>query len=171
MGIGGLDAHQIGMRIAGRVPLRLMGYPRSFRQLRTHCLLERPFTGDGAADRDAVYAALRSGRCYIALDSLAPARGFAFWGDGVEMGEEAPYAGGRRAARQRAAPRASITLLRDGAPVARAHGTELDHRAEGPGVWRVEATLPPTGESGPGSSRTRSTCGRDDRRQTTGPEP
>ena len=36
--LGGLDAHQIGVRLRGRVPLRLMGYARSFRQLRTHVL-------------------------------------------------------------------------------------------------------------------------------------
>src|SRR3954462_3501178 len=28
--LGGLDAHQIGLRVLGRVPLRLMGYGRSF---------------------------------------------------------------------------------------------------------------------------------------------
>lgn len=145
VGIGGLDAHQIGIRIAGRVPLRLMGYARSFAQLRTHCLLEGPFTGDGAADRDAVYAALRSGRCYIALDSLAPARGFAFWGDGVEMGAEAPYSEGVELNVNVPRP-ASITLLRDGEPKARTDGTELQHRPDGPGVWRVEATLPAFGK-------------------------
>ena len=36
--IGGLDAHQIGKRI-GPVVVRLMGYRRSFAQLRTHVLL------------------------------------------------------------------------------------------------------------------------------------
>src|SRR3954454_11312260 len=35
--LGGLDAHQIGRRVRGRV-LRLMGYERSFRQLRTHVM-------------------------------------------------------------------------------------------------------------------------------------
>src|SRR5947207_3349753 len=81
----GLDAHQLGLRIAGRVPLRLMAYRRSFSFLRTHLLLDRPFTGDADRDRDAVYAALRAGRCYLAMDRLAPAEGFAFGGDGVAM--------------------------------------------------------------------------------------
>ena len=48
VGIGGLDAHQLGLRIAGRVPLRLMAYRRSFSFLRTHLLLDRPFTGDAS---------------------------------------------------------------------------------------------------------------------------
>ena len=40
VGLGGADAHQIGIRIAGRVPLRLMAYKRSFRHLRTHLLVD-----------------------------------------------------------------------------------------------------------------------------------
>lgn len=144
VGIAGLDAHQVGKRIAGRVPLRLMGYARSFRQLRTHCLLERPFTGESEADRDAVYAALRGGRCYMALDALAPASGFAFWADGAPMGAETAFVEGAELHVRVPRP-AWIVLLRDGTPVARGHGTALDHPAEGPGVWRAEATLPAHG--------------------------
>jgi hypothetical protein len=138
--IGGLDAHQFGWRVAGRVPLRLMGYARSFRQLRTHCLLDAPLTGEAERDRDAVYAALRAGRCYLALDGLAPARGFAFWADGVPMGAEEAWREGR-ALHARAPRPARLTLLRDGTPVASAHGIALDHPADAPGAWRVEARL------------------------------
>ncbi len=60
--IGGVDAHQIGVRVAGRVPLRLMSYRRSFSHLRTHVLLDRPRRGEAAADRDAVYAAWAEGQ-------------------------------------------------------------------------------------------------------------
>src|SRR5688572_1921610 len=73
-GIGGLDAHQVGIRIRGRVPLRLMAYRRSFRFLRTHLLTARPLSGQLDADRETVYGALREGSAYIAMDSLAPAR-------------------------------------------------------------------------------------------------
>jgi hypothetical protein len=139
VGIGGVDAHQFGVRVAGRVPLRLMGYHRSFAHLHTHVLLERPPSGDGARDRDAVYAALRAGRCYLAVDSLAPARGFAFDG----MGEEHPAA--PRELRARVPRPADLTLLHDGAPIARAHGTELEHTVQEPGVYRLEATLPAHG--------------------------
>lgn len=141
--IGGVDAHQFGVRIAGRVPLRLMAYRRSFSHLRTHALLERPPTGDAARDRDAIYAALRAGRCYLAIDSLVPARGFEFWADGrerVPMGSEADAAGLELHARL---PRAAaLTLRRDGEPVSRAAGAAaLDHRVERAGVYRLEATL------------------------------
>jgi hypothetical protein len=145
--IGGLDAHQIGKRIAGRVPLRLMSYARSFRYLRTHVLCEELPNGDLMHDREQVYAALRSGRCYLARDSLAHARGFAFWADGpgghVTMGAEGRASDWTLHARL---PRpASLRLLRDGAEIARLEGAELDERADAAGVYRVEATLPAHG--------------------------
>jgi hypothetical protein len=141
--IGGVDAHQIGVRVAGRVPLRLMSYRRSFSHLRTHVLLDRPRRGDAAADRDAVYAALRAGRCYLALDSLGPANGFGFGArgaDAVPMGGESQWAEGQTLEARVPRP-AELTLLRDGEPVARSHDTILEHAVERPGAYRLEARL------------------------------
>jgi hypothetical protein len=138
VGIGGVDAHQVGLRVAGRVPLRLMAYHRSFSFLRTHVVLDRPLTGDGARDRDALYAALRAGRCYLAMDRLAPARGFEFGAEGVTMGEEVEARPLELRARTPAP--ADLVLLRNGQPLARAtDDTELVHRVDAPGVYRVEA--------------------------------
>jgi hypothetical protein len=144
VGLGGIDAHQIGVRIANRVPLRLMAYKRSFRFLRTHLLSERPLVGELEHDRDAVYSALRKGRAYIAMDSLAPARGFAFSADGEQpllIGDEAP-SGGARLLRVELPRAARVRLLRDGIEVAGAgSATVLEHETDGPGVYRVEAYL------------------------------
>ena len=131
--IGGLDAHQIGVRVRGHVPLRLMGYARSFRQLRTHVLCTELPSGSLDNDRALVYDALREGRCYIAVDALAPARGFSFWAsDGTVMGGEAAFDGQTL---QASLPRpAELTLIRDGAPAA-------GWRADRPGAYRVEARL------------------------------
>ena len=143
--IGGVDAHQIGLRIGNRVPLRLMGYHRSFAQLRTHVLVDRAPRGDAARDRRALYAALRAGRCYIAMDSLAPARGFEFLAHRrrsrpLQMGEE--YVLEPPAEMEVRTPRpAGLTLLRDGSPVARTVGRELRHATEQPGTYRAEARL------------------------------
>jgi hypothetical protein len=139
--IGGLDAHQVGVRVAGRVPLRLMSYARSFRYLRTHVLADGEMTGELAHDRALVYDALREGRCYIAVDAYAPARGFSFWGDGgVLMGAEAPSGG--QALHVRLPRPAELRLLRDGAVVAHVpEAATLDHETRGPGVYRVEARL------------------------------
>lgn len=141
--IGGLDAHQLGIRVGGRVPLRLMSYRRSFSHLRTHVLCDRPLGGDLEGDREQVYSALRSGRCYLAMDSLAPARGFAFWAEGrggtLHMGEETRADDWTlRASFPR---RAAVRLVRDGETIAAASGVELERRVAGPGVYRVEAGL------------------------------
>jgi PHP domain len=122
VGIGGLDAHQVGIRVGRWVPLRLMSYRRSFRHIRTHVLIE------GEPTRESVFGALREGRCYIAMDSLAPARGFTFERHGDTLTARVP-----RPAR--------IRLLRDGAEIATASGSTLDHAVDGPGVYRVEAYL------------------------------
>jgi len=131
--IGGLDAHQIGIRVRGRVPLRLMGYARSFRQLRTHVLCTSLPSGSLERDRASVYEAMHEGRCYIAVDALAPARGFSFWAsDGTVMGGESAFDGQTLFA---SVPRpAQLRLIRDGAPVA-------SWTADRPGVYRVEARL------------------------------
>ena len=143
--IGGLDALQFGVRVAGHVPLRLMAYERSFRYLRTHVLCDRPLTGDVAADRDQIYAALRAGRCYLAMDSLGPSRGFDFRADSatrtIVMGEEAPFADGPWRLRARAPGPADLRLVRGGVEIARVHGRELETEPEEPGAYRVEARV------------------------------
>jgi hypothetical protein len=130
--IGGIDAHQFGKRIGPVVPLRVMAYHRSFRHIRTHVLTE------AKPDRESVYDALREGRCYIAVDSIAPAKGFAFEAGDLPMGAEAPA--GRRALTVRTPADAAIRLLRDGTEIATANGSALETEVEEPGVYRVEVT-------------------------------
>jgi hypothetical protein len=135
--LGGLDAHQVGKRIGPVVPLRLMAYRRSFRFIRTHVLCEETLSRDLEHDREQVYGALRAGRCYIAVDAIAPARGFRFEADDLAMGAEAPA--GRRTLRVRTPLPARLRLFRNGEEIAGAEGTLLDREVEDPGVYRVEA--------------------------------
>lgn len=139
--LGGADAHQIGIRVANRVPLRLMAYKRSFRHLRTHLLVEEPLRHELDADRTAVFEALRAGHAFLAVDSVAPARGFRFWADGggraLSMGDEA--GAGEWTLRVRLPAAARVRLMRGGTEVATTNGTSLEHRAEGSAVYRVEA--------------------------------
>ena len=145
-GVGGLDAHQFGLRVAGRV-IRVMGYARTFRQLRTHVLMRERVSGDLEHDRGLVFDALREGRCYIAAHAVAPGRGFRFWGESgggqrVEMGSEGDAGGGGWNLRALLPRPANVRLVRDGAEVAFARDARsLSHQADGPGVYRVEATL------------------------------
>src|SRR5215217_5816510 len=135
--IGGLDAHQFGKRIGPVVPVRVMAYHRSFRYIRTHVLCAEPPAGELERDRELVFQALRQGRCYIAVDSLAPASGFRFEASDVAMGDEAQA--GRRTLGVRAPLPARLRLLRDGAEIASTEGTSLDAEVEEPGVYRAEA--------------------------------
>ena len=54
---------------------------RYFAILQTHVLLPSAPTGDVHTDRDAVYAALGEGRCYLSFEALAPGTGFRFWAE------------------------------------------------------------------------------------------
>jgi hypothetical protein len=138
--IGGVDAHQVGIRVAGRVPLRLMSYARSFRFIHTHVLCREQPSGELEHDRRQVYEALADGRCYIANDALAPARGFAFWADeDVPMGAEVRAA--EHTLHVRLPRPAALLLFRDGSPVSREKAASLDHQVNRPGVYRVEARL------------------------------
>jgi hypothetical protein len=139
---GGLDAHQFGLRLGDRVPLRLMSYETSFRLLTTHVLVEAPLSEDAGEARAVVYAALREGRCYVARDELAPPHGFGFWADGpaqVEMGAEAS-ADERFELHVRLPGPAQIRVLRDGTEVAASEGDadRLDLPAPVAGAYRVE---------------------------------
>jgi hypothetical protein len=135
--IGGLDAHQFGKRIGPFVPVRVMAYHRSFRLIRTHVLCEEPPARELEHDRELVFGALRDGRCYIAVDSVAPARGFRFEAADVPMGGEAPA--GPRTLHVRTPLPARLRVLRDGGEIAAADGTMLDVEVEEPGVYRAEA--------------------------------
>jgi hypothetical protein len=137
--VGGLDAHQFGIRVAGHVPIRMMSYRRSFAQLRTHVLCERLPTGDLEHDRELVFDALREGRCYIAVDARAPARGFAFWADDVVMGAEAGFAG--QALHARLPRPAQLRIVRDGTVFAEMDADSVDIELDEPGVYRIEADL------------------------------
>jgi hypothetical protein len=140
--IGGLDAHQHGIPVRGRL-WSPMPNARYFRMLSTYVSLpESPRGGDaGAEDLELVYAALREGRCFLSVDAIAPGRGFRFWGesggDTVVMGEERPAGAFTLCSTLPSA--AEITLLKDGAPVARASGTTFEHEVSEAGAYRLEA--------------------------------
>ncbi|HKN95085.1 MAG TPA: CehA/McbA family metallohydrolase, partial [Thermoleophilaceae bacterium] len=69
--IGGLDAHQTGLRLPGGRVLSPMPNSLFFRMLRTHVLCDEIPNGDVAHDRALVLDALREGRCFLGRDSLA----------------------------------------------------------------------------------------------------
>lgn len=141
--IGGLDAHQTGLRLGDRV-LSPMPNARYFKLLRTHVLLARAPEHVLQSDRAAVYDSLRQGRAFLAADAIAPAHGFRFRartsaGRIVSMGGE--VRAGELAFEVLSPRPAELTLLRDGSPVAHEQGDALEHHTSLPGVYRVQARL------------------------------
>ncbi len=142
--VGGLDAHQTGLRLGRRV-LSPMPHIRYFALLRTHVLLPDPPARDLATDRDAVYAALRAGRCYLAVDALAPGHGFEFFatspdGTVADMGSEVPA--GRWMLSVSLPRPGHVRLIRNGAPISeREAAAAYEWAVDEPGVYRVEARL------------------------------
>jgi hypothetical protein len=136
VGIGGLDAHQSGLRIRDR-PLSPHPNERIFRTLRTHVL-----TPDDPEPRD-LYDALAAGRCYLAMDALAPATGFEFAADGpggrAEMGSE--VAAGEWKLRARLPRTAELEFVRDGEVIDRTYSDRAELAVAGDGVFRVQAAL------------------------------
>ena len=146
VGIVGADAHS-RLPLTRSWSLRFPSYESLFSLARDHLLLDRPLSGDAAADRAAILAAIRRGRLYVGLDGLAPADGFGFSVDaGVggrwTMGETVPVLPGARARAGGAVPRGTrVVLLRDGRPLTEA-AERLDVALPGPGVYRVECRVP-----------------------------
>lgn len=148
--VGGLDTHQHGFRVRGKL-VTPMPNERYFGLLRTHVLCDQAPSRDLDTDSAAVLESLREGRCYLGVDAIAPARGFRYWG---EAADDVVVMGSERAAGDwtlnACLPRnAETTLLRDGRVVASSGGRELSYRASEPGVYRIEARLPYHGRTRP----------------------
>ncbi|MDQ7794689.1 MAG: CehA/McbA family metallohydrolase [bacterium] len=133
-GVGAVDAH--GSPV---LSTRLLPYHRMFRTVRTHVLLESPFSGDAGLDSARLLAAMGEGRCFIQAGPWPPRRGFRFTAQagghvhhqGAELREEARFEVSLPAA-------AGISLLKDGRPYVRVRGRRLECPSAGPGVYRVE---------------------------------
>jgi hypothetical protein len=138
--IGGLDAHAPGIRVRGGVR-SIMPHARWFGLLRTHLVLQEPFTGDGEADCAAALGAVREGSCALARVDLGDPSGFRLSANGPDgrtwpMGAEA---GARDLRLVADVPGdADLRLLRDGRLAARTFGCRIAAEVHVPGVYRVE---------------------------------
>lgn len=155
--IGGIDAHQFGVRVGKQLGARLhrsvlTPFPNSrwFSYLQTFVLTEQLLTGNIDADRTAIYDALREGRSYLARPVVASPIGFQFWaqaknGRRVEIGEE--RSGGSWQLEVRSPLEAQIELLKDGVTVASEVSDSLSYAVTNAGVFRVEVSLFHSGRS------------------------
>jgi hypothetical protein len=138
--IGGSDGHATLYRL-GPLRKRVFPYAHLFGAVNTHLLVEGAWSGALAEDAARLYSALAAGRAFVANRALGPARGFRFTatqgGREYTLGDALPAGPAEFAVHTPA--RAHLRLLRDGACIAMAHGTDLHHQDERPGVYRAEA--------------------------------
>jgi len=140
VGLAAVDAHaRVGVRSLGEPydstgSLHFPSYANSFREFSVE-LSNARLNGNADADARTVIDAIREGAFYSTIDALAGPAALSVAATGEERAHlhvEAQAPGD-----------ATITLFRDGAPVASARGRQLDHDAStAPGVYRVEVALP-----------------------------
>lgn len=141
--IGGLDGHQPGIRLRGRVRSPV-SHRRTFDLLRTHLLCERPLSGDVDEDRKTVLQALRAGAAWLTCPFVAAAHGARLWaersdGTTVSMGGESES--GSAVLRIRLPRAGEIFVLRDGEVLTRTHAAAHDLDIDRAGVYRVEVRV------------------------------
>ena len=138
--VGALDVH--ARRLPPVVPFtNFFPYAFMFTTIRTHVLCE-PMCGHSATDLAHLYDALRECRAFIAYDALANSRGFRFelrTDDGVRpVGAETAFAPGQVLQVRSPSP-AELSLVKDGRTVVSTSAHAIEHEADSPGVYRVEA--------------------------------
>ena len=127
-------------------------YRGIFSLLHLHVLLDEPIADGFDAAASQVYAALRKGRFFNAIEAAADARGFRFkasaaggatfrMGDTIPAGEADAAGPIRFEARAPFSFATEIHLVRDGRTIASTHDDVLIAEAQGPGVYRVEVFL------------------------------
>ena len=141
--IGGLDGHQPGIRVHGRVRSPLSNR-RTFDLLRTHLLCERPLGSGLEADRETILTALRAGSAWLGCPCVAAAAGARFWAEAADgaviaMGAEAPA--GSSVLRLQLPREAEVTVRRDGLPIHSVRTARLDLDIEAAGAYRIEARI------------------------------
>ncbi len=143
VGIGSSDAHANEISQWGLTRV-IFPYEFLFRQLNTHILTQQPLSGDYAADRALLLAALGEGNCFIGYDGAGPTRGFRFTANSdrgeASMGGLIGNQGGLTFQITPPGP-CQIRLLRDGRPIGQwdtqAAVTQILPPRES-GVFRVE---------------------------------
>lgn len=151
--LGGADAHggvgrrseDAGRSLAGTIGIP--GYDASFRAFSNRIVLDKPLTGDAAADAQALYGALRKGSVFTAIDALA---GPALLDFAVESGFDRVPMGGTLpsdsdvtiVARALVPPGAEMRLVHNGRVAATA-ASELRRVLTGAtGTYRIEVVVP-----------------------------
>jgi len=125
--------------------LAFPGYETVFRSVAQAAVLDQPLTGRADEDARAIVSAIGAGRTYSAVRAFADPAALEFTAerDGKRhpMGASLDHGPVTFLAATPAAAAATLTLLKDGRPLATGKGSVTSATSE-PGVYRVEAAYP-----------------------------
>lgn len=120
-------------------------YSPLFSSLRLHVLLDDALPKDFKEARKAVYAALKQGRFYNAVDAAAPPQGFRFWGQGqdgsIDMGSTTFQSPLLLQIQAPPALACEVRLLQDGQVIHRTSEERISFEVTQTGTYRVEVYL------------------------------
>jgi hypothetical protein len=146
-----LDVHQNIEIVEHRRGIPFPTFRQMFSMARQHVLVGRPPSGDAEADALALWDALAAGRSYCSFHILADGSGLGVGavsgGVRTSLGGILVYEGDGRIDVELppAGEIANTTLFRDGEPIESLPGREPSFDLPGPGVYRIESSLPAPG--------------------------
>lgn len=152
--VAGADAHAgIGVRDApepldpSALRLPIPTYRAAFEVARQYVELDVPLSGHAVTDASRVLEAIRHGRTFTAVTSLAPLSAFSFTAQQgrttAPMGSEIALSDGLPTLTVTVAgpSHQAVQLLQDGVVVRSTEASTLAYEAERPGVYRVEVQV------------------------------
>lgn len=140
--VGGSDAHRM-KKILGPIHRWIYPYEDHFQAVNTHVLLTSPLSGEVAADKKLIYAALRAGHCFVGYDLPESTKGFRFTAhceSGINIMGDVVNAKESITLQIKLPTPTEFHLLKDGQRIRSSMKRDnLIHKVEEPGVYRVEA--------------------------------
>ena len=142
--IGGSDAHEFKESL-GPISRTLYPIEKHFQAINNHLLLQKPLNGETAEDKSLIMEALRSGHTFVGYDLPASTRGFRFT---AHQAEKDSIMGDTISVKESITLQIKLPqptechLLKDGEPIRSTMKRDtIVHKAEQPGVYRVEAYI------------------------------
>ncbi len=139
-GIGSADVHAHAFR-KGLIRLTIFPYKVQFRSIRTHLILDKPFSSDIKDVREQIFDSIRNCRVFVSNYRWGDARGFRFFARAknriFHVGETLDFSDELTLSMQ--SPKiADIRLIKDGKPVLTQTGNKFEIAVQAPGIYRVE---------------------------------
>lgn len=143
VGIGVADVHARPLPIFNFV--KILSYRKAFQNIRTHILVNGPFSYELEKDRKIVYDAIENGCCFFSNDSIFDSKGFMFEalstsGRHAIIGEEIDMSDQLFLQVKSPVP-CDIQLVKDGILLrSLPNSDKMTYQVDSPGVYRVQTS-------------------------------